>query len=351
MGNQKLGWMAIFGRNMDDSPMVVVWPSCGADGEYNSVALSHRKVPYGVMPTPDPHPPFALAHRYLCACSPRLFPSSRSVQATLENPRIVFTRNNIIGAIQPHAGIGGLGCSHININTPQNWPQHAQLWRASLPSLLSHQSHPPPPPPVHSHSHPKSKDDDDHDDEKAEDEGESHDDEGGGGSSASFLHGALCTVTTVRLLLVLLSGAVVARYAKATGSPRVFLLHRLLPFGVAGASITGGTLAYLFMHNHGSMHDWSWFHRILEESCTGVHGVLLAGLGGVIDLLAFFETWLGLISAGQSALLFTVPSLYAIGVMPVQRRFGSVKEDAKGEFVALDMRHELKMAMRKYRMP
>ncbi|KAH9016722.1 hypothetical protein EDB84DRAFT_712702 [Lactarius hengduanensis] len=144
MGNQKLGWMAIsFGRNMDDSPMVVVWPSCGADGEYNSVALSQRKVPYEVMLTPDPHPPFALAHRYLCACSPRLFPSSRSVQATLENPRIVFTRNNIIWAIQPHAGIGGLGCSHININTPQNWPQHAQLWRASLPSLLSHQSHPP----------------------------------------------------------------------------------------------------------------------------------------------------------------------------------------------------------------
>ncbi|KAH9024742.1 hypothetical protein EDB85DRAFT_1894184 [Lactarius pseudohatsudake] len=68
MGNQKLGWMpvAIFRRNMDDSPMVVVWPSCGADGEYNSVALSQRKMPYEVMPTPDPHPPFALAHRYLC---------------------------------------------------------------------------------------------------------------------------------------------------------------------------------------------------------------------------------------------------------------------------------------------
>ncbi|KAH9025302.1 hypothetical protein EDB85DRAFT_1983871 [Lactarius pseudohatsudake] len=114
----------------------------------------------------------------------------------------------------------------------------------------------------------------------------------------------------------------------------------------AGASITGGTLAYLFMHNHGSsmVHKVGgaglvllWFYRILEESCTGVHGVLLAGLGGVIDLLAFFEMWLGLISAGQSALLFTVPSLYAIGMMPVQRRFGSVKEVAKGEFVALDM--------------
>ncbi|KAH9026555.1 hypothetical protein EDB84DRAFT_337799 [Lactarius hengduanensis] len=59
-GNQMLGWMAIgFGRNMGDSPMAVVWPSCGADGEYNSVALSQRKAPYEVMPTSDPHPPFA----------------------------------------------------------------------------------------------------------------------------------------------------------------------------------------------------------------------------------------------------------------------------------------------------
>ncbi|KAH9026558.1 hypothetical protein EDB84DRAFT_1501677, partial [Lactarius hengduanensis] len=41
LGNQKLSWMVIgFGRNMGDSPMVVVWPSRGADGEYNSVALS-----------------------------------------------------------------------------------------------------------------------------------------------------------------------------------------------------------------------------------------------------------------------------------------------------------------------
>ncbi|KAH9026557.1 hypothetical protein EDB84DRAFT_337834 [Lactarius hengduanensis] len=72
-------------------------------------------------------------------------------------------------------------------------------------------------------------------------------------------------------LLVLPPGALVARYAQATGSPRAFLLHRLLQFGVvpclspsppvvlhsttrhlAGASIAGGTIAYLFMDSHGS---------------------------------------------------------------------------------------------------
>ncbi|KAH8993434.1 hypothetical protein EDB92DRAFT_2086336, partial [Lactarius akahatsu] len=57
-GNQMLGWMAIFGRNIGDIPMVVVWPSRGADGEYSSVALSQPKAPYEVIPTPDPHPPF-----------------------------------------------------------------------------------------------------------------------------------------------------------------------------------------------------------------------------------------------------------------------------------------------------
>ena len=43
---------------MGDSHMVVVWPSRGADGNYDSVTLSQRKAPYETMPTPDPHPPF-----------------------------------------------------------------------------------------------------------------------------------------------------------------------------------------------------------------------------------------------------------------------------------------------------
>ncbi|KAH9024733.1 hypothetical protein EDB85DRAFT_2150262 [Lactarius pseudohatsudake] len=225
MCNQKLGWMAIsFGRNMDDSPMVVVWPSCGADGEYNSVALSQRKMPYEVMPTPDPHPPFALAHRYLCHLGepPHSVHAERAAGQDVEHHL----------GIQPHApGIGGLGCSHIN--TPKNRLRQAQPdahpyhpRRATSPLPPVHPRH------SHSHSHPEDKGDDAHDDEKAEDEGEegeSHDDKGGGGSSVSFVHGALCTVG---LLLVLPSGALMVQYAKATGSPMVFLLHRLLPFGV-----------------------------------------------------------------------------------------------------------------------
>ncbi|KAH9020870.1 hypothetical protein EDB85DRAFT_508172 [Lactarius pseudohatsudake] len=57
---------------------------------------------------------------------------------------------------------------------------------------------------------------------------ESDDDEGSG-SSASFVHGALCIVG---FLLVLPSGALMARSANVTRSPRAFLLHRLLQFGV-----------------------------------------------------------------------------------------------------------------------
>ncbi|KAI9437539.1 hypothetical protein H4582DRAFT_281111 [Lactarius indigo] len=361
-GNQKLGWMAIgFGRNMGDSPMVVMWPSRGADGEYNSVALSQRKAPYEVMPTPDPHPPFVAKL------------SLTDTYVTVENPQIAFTRNappdgmqNIIwafsrmppGSDDPDAPISihhKVGRGKLNLTRIPPIP-------AEPPEPL-----PPPPPPVHpghSHTHPEDEDDhdddhDDDDDEKAEDEGENHDDDHDGrGGSASFVHGALCTAA---FLLVLPSGALVARYAKATGSPRAFLLHRILQFGVAGASIMGGTLAYLFMNDHGSSISHkvggaglvllyvvqcaigSWVHRIPPESRTGAHGALLASLGGTIVLLAFVETWLGLISAGRStlvwsALLFVIPSLYVVGVMTVQRRFGSVKEDAKGEYVALDTR-------------
>jgi hypothetical protein len=54
-----------FGRNMADSPMVIVWPSRDADGRFD-VMLSQRKAPYETMPKPDPNPPFvadlALTH-------------------------------------------------------------------------------------------------------------------------------------------------------------------------------------------------------------------------------------------------------------------------------------------------
>ncbi len=38
--------------------MVVVWPSRGVDGVFDSVTLSQRKAPYETMPTPDRNPPF-----------------------------------------------------------------------------------------------------------------------------------------------------------------------------------------------------------------------------------------------------------------------------------------------------
>jgi hypothetical protein len=49
------------------------------------------------------------------------------------------------------------------------------------------------------------------------------------GGALSFVHGALCTAG---FLLVLPSGALVARYAKVTGSARAFQLHGLLQFGL-----------------------------------------------------------------------------------------------------------------------
>jgi hypothetical protein len=52
---------------------------------------------------------------------------------------------------------------------------------------------------------------------------------GGGGGFASFVHAGLCILA---FLLVIPSGALVVRYAKATGSPAAFNLHRYLQFGV-----------------------------------------------------------------------------------------------------------------------
>jgi len=49
----------------------------------------------------------------------------------------------------------------------------------------------------------------------------------------------------------------------------------------------------------------SWVHRIPAERRTGAHGALLAGLGAAIVLLAFFETWLGFVSAGRDTLVWS----------------------------------------------
>ena len=51
----------------------------------------------------------------------------------------------------------------------------------------------------------------------------------GGGGFAGFVHAGLCSLA---FLLVIPSGALVVRYAKATGSAAAFDLHRYLQFGV-----------------------------------------------------------------------------------------------------------------------
>ncbi|KAN0138267.1 hypothetical protein V8E53_003730 [Lactarius tabidus] len=340
-GSQPLGWMAIgFGRYMGDSAMVVVWPTRDADGNYSSVTLSQRKAPYETMPLPDLDPPFIAM----------LSLADTSVSA--ENPQIAFTRpapedgmQNIIWAF------GRTSPESADADAP--FSIHQRMGRGTLnltrvaPSPAepseSPEPSPTPTPPLHQPQPEES-------DEKVED---------GSGGSASFVHGALCTAG---FLLVLPSGALVARYAKVTGSARAFQLHRLLQFGLAGAFIAGGSIAYLFTDNHHSSPTHkvggagllllyvvqcaigSWVHRTPAERRTGAQGALLQIMGVAIILLAFIETWLGIASEGHnkriwSIILFTVPVLYVIGVMTVQRKFGGVEEpDAKGEYVALDTR-------------
>ncbi|KAH9026574.1 hypothetical protein EDB84DRAFT_1502029 [Lactarius hengduanensis] len=188
---------------MSDGP--IVWPLRGADGEYNSLALSQHKAPYEVT---DPHPPFtaelSITGPYVRAPLCHFFVTPlRPVQVTVENPQIVFTRNNIIWAFSRTPPGSADSDAPISIHHKIG---HGMLNLTRPPVPL------PPPPPVHpGHSHPHShpEDEDDHyHDEKAEDDsdGESHDgdDDAVGGGSASFVHGALCTVG---FLLVLPSGA------------------------------------------------------------------------------------------------------------------------------------------------
>ena len=85
---------------MANSPMVVVWPSRGADGNYNSVTLSQRKAPYETMPKPDPHPPFTARLSKIDTWVRFNDPFFVRVdvlnflrsQITLENPQITFAR-------------------------------------------------------------------------------------------------------------------------------------------------------------------------------------------------------------------------------------------------------------------
>ncbi|KAH9020858.1 hypothetical protein EDB85DRAFT_2152802 [Lactarius pseudohatsudake] len=144
-GNQMLGWMAIgFRRNIGDSPMVVVWPSRGADGEYDSVALLQRKALYEIMTTPDPHPPFAAKL------------SLTDTYVTMENPQMAFTRNNIIWAFRPPDRRTRI--PHI---TTHHKFGHGMLNVTRIPTIPAEPPVPvPPPPPVHpGHSHSEDEDD------------------------------------------------------------------------------------------------------------------------------------------------------------------------------------------------
>ncbi|KAH9024849.1 hypothetical protein EDB84DRAFT_1506109 [Lactarius hengduanensis] len=63
------------------------------------------------------------------------------------------------------------------------------------------------------------------------------------------MHGAFCMAG---FLLSIPPGLLMVQYAKVTGSPRAFELHRLLQLRLAGRFIAGGTLAYLFMDDNAS---------------------------------------------------------------------------------------------------
>lgn len=61
---------------------------------------------------------------------------------------------------------------------------------------------------------------------------------GGGGGFANFVHAGLCILA---FLIVIPSGALVVRYAKATGSSAAFSLHRNLQFGVGASFVFGSS--------------------------------------------------------------------------------------------------------------
>ena len=65
-----------------------------------------------------------------------------------------------------------------------------------------------------------------------------------GGGFANFVHAGLCILA---FLIVIPSGALVVRYAKATGSSAAYTLHRNLQFGVGVFFVFGSSrpLTYL----------------------------------------------------------------------------------------------------------
>ncbi|KAH9957987.1 hypothetical protein BJV74DRAFT_873365 [Russula compacta] len=310
-GEQGLGWMAVgFGHRMAHTPMVIMWPSRdGEDGSYGSVTLSQRTAPYETMPTLDTDPPF----------NATLDISITTV--TGEYPQMAFTRpapgdgmQNIIWAFSRTPPVSADVDVHIAVH---HLFGRAKLNLTRTAASPSEDEDAPPPVPVPVPV-PSAEVGDDKGDGKAEKPSS------GVGGFANFVHAALCTVA---FLLVIPSGALVVRFAKVTGSPAAFNLHRNLQFGVAGTCIAGGVIAYLFMDDDdgsgsGAAHKfWGtalalsygvqcvvgfWVQRIPAQSRTRVHSMLLAGLGASIVLLAFYDTWLGFVAAGDGTLLWCI---------------------------------------------
>ena len=108
-----------------------------------------------------------------------------------------------------------------------------------------------------------------------------------------------------------------------------------------------------------------WAQHTPVQHRTRVQHVALMVLGASIVVLAYYDSWLGFVAAGHSPLLWSilfvvsktspsfifagrnancwgrvqvVPPLYLLGVLVIQRQYGSDQEDAKGEYVALDSR-------------
>ncbi|KAI0301051.1 hypothetical protein B0F90DRAFT_1817333 [Multifurca ochricompacta] len=354
---------------MSDSPMVVMWPSHSRDsedGSFVSVTLSQRKAPYEVMPTPDLNPPFVAT---LSLSNTSLI--SEHLQMAFTRPAPPDGMQNIIWAFSRTPPESSDENAHISIHHEFGWGR-LNLTRTAVVEA---------PLPVSSPS-PNTDTDTEISDPEGAGSGSSSDTEAlnpqtgvshepdsdstlplvaasRGRNFATTLHAALCIAG---FLLVIPSGALVVRYAKVTGNSKAFDLHRLLQFGVAGASIAGGMLAYLFMDVDGSgaAHKWwggglillygvqcavgSWVSRIPAANRTRVYSALLAGLGTSITLLAFYDAWLGFDAVGDSTpvwwwgLLIGIPSLYVLGVVTIQRRFGTVEVATKGEYVALDTR-------------
>lgn len=87
----------------------------------------------------------------------------------------------------------------------------------------------------------------------------------GGGEFANFVHAGLCILA---FLVVIPSGAIVVRYAKATGSSSAFSLHRNLQFGV-GAFLC---LWFVTSANYYFLNLYSWYVHCRWHARVPFHG-------------------------------------------------------------------------------